>query len=116
MDSKKRTLFTLTFVLGLLGVGMLVASLATDYWLESRPVRNVDDDTLAVAINVTGGDLDTKFTGYIHFGLFHGSKSLDYGFGPRHSEISGEYQTCECYICMQFRNISVCTLSPIQFC
>ena len=74
-----------------IGVTLLAASLATEYWVVAHPRKRIDRDTEESAKNVTGGDLATKFKGYIHFGLFHGHKSLDHGLGPRQEEIWGEY-------------------------
>ena len=34
----------------------------------------------------------TKFQGEIHFGLFGGLKVLNYGFGDRVSQLSGEFR------------------------
>jgi len=79
------------FIVSAISVISLSASLATDYWVVAYPRRRVDRDTESSAINVTGGDLATKFRGYIHFGLFHGYKSLDHGLGVRQGEISSEY-------------------------
>lgn len=76
------------FIVSAISVISLSASLATDYWVVAYPRKRVDRDTEKSAINVTGGDLDTKFRGYIHFGLFHGYKSLDHGLGVRQGEIS----------------------------
>ena len=88
--NKKRQVFLVTFFLGFAGIGLLVTALCTDYWLESNPVRLVDEDTLNAAVNVTDEESNTKFTGYIHFGLFRGSKTLDYGFGQRRYDIFGK--------------------------
>lgn len=83
-------------------MGFLSASLATDYWLEAKPTRNVDDETEDGAKNVTDGDPGTKFNGYIHFGLFHGHKSLDHGLGLREGEIWSE--------CLSLLHLSHCLI------
>lgn len=88
LDRKKRGCFCATFVFALAAVALLSVSMATDYWVEAKPVRIVDQDTVNSAKNVTG-DLDTKFRGHIHFGLFHGYKELDHGLGVRKGEIKG---------------------------
>ena len=90
MEKKKRMLFLLTFVLSLIGVGLMAAALGTDFWIVARPVRVVDQNTIGGAKNVTGGQLKTKFQGYINFGLFRGYKELDHGLGVRKGEIYSE--------------------------
>ena len=87
MEKKKRLSYLLTFVLAMVAVALLSASLGTDYWVVARPVRVVDQNTIGGAKNVTGGELKTKFQGYINFGLFHGYKELDHGLGVRKGEI-----------------------------
>lgn len=89
MRKRHRLQFIVTFILSTASVGLLSAALGTDYWLVARPVRLVDEATKENARNVTGGDLNTKFQGYIHFGLFRGSKELDHGLGPRREQIKG---------------------------
>lgn len=42
-------------------------------------------------LNVANGEKDTKFQGKIQFGLFSGTKVLNYGFGDRVSHFSGEF-------------------------
>ncbi len=81
----------LTSVFSGLSVALLSASLGTDYWIVAKPIRLVDKDTIGGAKNVTGGDLNTKFQGYINFGLFHGYKELDHGLGVRKGEIWSEW-------------------------
>ena len=94
MDKKKKWLFILSFFIATAAVAFLAAAFATDYWLEAYPWRNVTQEAEDGAKNVTGGDLDTKFQGYIHFGLFHGFKSLDHGLGVREGEIWSKCYNC----------------------
>ena len=61
-------------------VAMLAASLGTDYWIIAYPLRNVSQSAIDSAKNITGGGIGTKFQGQVNFGLFHGTKVLDYGF------------------------------------
>ena len=90
MEKKTRIIFILTFLFSSAAVAFLVASMATDYWIESFPMRLVDNQTLDGAVNVTDGDTGTKFKGYIHYGLFYGEKRLDSGLGIRAERINGE--------------------------
>ncbi|ELT94496.1 hypothetical protein CAPTEDRAFT_225913 [Capitella teleta] len=87
MNKKKRWIFVVTFLVSTTAVGFLSASLATDFWVEANPARNVDEVTEDGARIVTDGDTGTKFHGDIHFGLFHGHKSLDHGLGLREGDI-----------------------------
>jgi len=65
----------------------LSASLATQKWISAKPVR---------MSFINGSDLpedpaldrsDRKFRGDINFGLFQGTKTLNYGFGDRVSQL-----------------------------
>ena len=94
MRKKQRVVFLVTFSLATLAVGLLSAALGTDFWVVARPIRLVDESTKGQARNVTGGDLNTKFQGLVHFGLFRGQKELDHGLGVRKEEIIGENFTC----------------------
>ena len=87
-DLRKRLLYFATLILDLIGVVVLSIALGTNYWVVSRPEKIVDDLTLEGARNVTGGDLETKFKGYINFGLFNGYKELDHGLGIRKVDIA----------------------------
>ena len=91
MEKKTRLIFIVTFIFSAAAVALLVASMATDYWIVSRPVRLVDNRTLDGAVNVTDGDMGTKFKGYIRYGLFYGEKMLDSGLGVREEWIIGEW-------------------------
>lgn len=91
MEKKKRFLYLLTFLLSMIAVGLVAAALGTDYWIVARPVRVVGENIIGGAKNVTGGELKTKFQGYINFGLFRGYKELDHGLGVRKGEIKSEY-------------------------
>ncbi|XP_013783839.1 clarin-2-like [Limulus polyphemus] len=82
MDIVKRALTFLTFFVCCTSLAFLAASFATQSWIEAEPIRtgfNLNSTSLE-------GD-DKKFVGKINFGLFKGEKILDYGFGPRKSQI-----------------------------
>ena len=76
---------------------LLSASLATQNWVISHPKRNVSKDTEDGALNVTDGDLGSKFKGTITFGLFKGYKELDHGLGVRKGNIESEYYLIKQY-------------------
>lgn len=71
MSIKTRTLVFATFFINCIVVGLLLASLITDYWIvaEAKMTQH------------------TNATGYINFGLFSGRKELNVGIGPRASKI-----------------------------
>lgn len=83
-------MFLTVFTLSSIAVALLSTSLATNDWVLSTPRRNVSKDTEAGALNVTGGDIGTKFKGRITFGLFRGYKELDHGLGVRSGPIESE--------------------------
>lgn len=84
MEVWKRGLIFVTFFLCCLGVALLTGAMGTKYWLESEPVRELH-------LNATSP------TGYIHFGLFSGTKELNYGIGVRRAEIWGNVPFCFCF-------------------
>lgn len=55
-------------------VALVIVSLLTEYWFESRPV------------NEKGAA--SKYN-YVHSGLFKGSRQLDWGLGPRYKTFTG---------------------------
>ena len=81
MERTKRVLTFFSFILCLISFGLLTASLATHEWIVSKPFRigfqsiSIKNDTHLIE--------DRKFKGDIYFGLFHGTKILNYGFGDR---------------------------------
>ena len=114
MDKSKRVLTFLTFFVCTTCLALLSASLSTHKWIVVKPIRSISGTFLhAVAsesdrnMSRTSRNYDAnesekdsglrlnleneKFRGSIYFGLFHGTKSLNYGFGDRHSAISSEY-------------------------
>lgn len=71
MSIKTRGLVFATFFINCIVVGLLIASLATEHWIESgAKMQN-----------------SAKSTGTVHFGLFSGKKELDVGIGKRSRKI-----------------------------
>lgn len=68
-----------TFFGNCLVVGLLVASLTTNYWVHSSASKRHS--------NVTSREA----TGHLNFGLFSGYKELDVGFGTRPDTIDGMF-------------------------
>ncbi|XP_064630684.1 clarin-2-like isoform X2 [Lineus longissimus] len=89
MQKKKKLCLVLTGFIAALAVGLVSAALATNFWVESKPVREVPQQIIDSAKNVSGVYDTNKFKGEVHFGLFYGSKVLNYGFGEsgRETEI-----------------------------
>lgn len=71
MSIKTRGLVFATFFINCVVVGLLIASLITEHWIES-------DAKMPHSANATG---------FVHFGLFTGKKELDVGIGRRSSKI-----------------------------
>jgi hypothetical protein len=92
MEAKKKMCIIFTGVFAALAVGLVSAALSTNFWVESRPIRAVPDRIIASARNVSGVYDPNKFKGEVHFGLFYGTKVLNYGFGEqgRETEIIGK--------------------------
>lgn len=77
MSIQTRGLVFATFFGNCLVVGLLVASLTTNYWVHSSAAKRHS--------NVTSREA----TGHLNFGLFSGYKELDVGFGNRPDTIDG---------------------------
>jgi len=99
MEQRKRVLTFLTFFVCTACLAFLTASLATQKWIIAKPVRIAFLNSTSVE-NVRyfdsdhDGDNDDhdehdsgKFKGEIYFGLFQGTKILNYGFGDRVTSI-----------------------------
>lgn len=68
------------------------ASLTSSQQASSFPHSQATTDLLMNSIQSTPpGAPNNKFQGEIYFGLFNGVKVLNYGFGDRVSQISGEF-------------------------
>lgn len=71
MSIKSRGLVFATFFVNCIVVGLLLASLITEHWIEA----DAKNPNMANA------------TGTVHFGLFTGKKDLNVGIGPRPTRI-----------------------------
>lgn len=77
MSIRTRGLVFATFFGNCLVVGLLVASLTTNYWIQAEAKRNNNG-------TATAGE------GRINFGLFYGYKNLNVGYGDRLGNVDGE--------------------------
>lgn len=75
IDLKTRGLVFATFFGSCIIIGLLVAALTTEYWIESQAKVAKEE----------------KAQGKIRFGLFSGSRSLNKGYGWRHNITDGEF-------------------------
>ncbi|KAG8171415.1 hypothetical protein JTE90_023061 [Oedothorax gibbosus] len=82
-DLTKRVLTFCTFFVCCGCLALLSAAFATQKWIVAKPVKIGLPESIS---NATAGD-DTKFRGELYFGLFEGSKTLNYGFGDRKTQI-----------------------------
>lgn len=77
MSLKTRSLVFATFFGNCLVVGLLVASLTTDHWIQARAKRHPNSNgTLSISTNA-------EADGQVNFGLFAGYKDLNVGYGKR---------------------------------
>ena len=90
MEQRKRIVIFLTFFTCTASLALLTASLATHKWIVARPYRAINSSLLLDADEQrdSGGEHSTrrepkKFRGEIYFGLFQGTKVLNYGLGDR---------------------------------
>lgn len=74
-ESRKRICY---FLFGLISsvvsFCLICVSLATNYWVQSEPYKNSSVQDISAI---------TKGKGFLHFGLFRGSKVFDSGFGTK---------------------------------
>ena len=70
MNFKKRSFIFVTFFVSCLAIALLAAALGTQHWVQAECVRE--------------GEFKNNSKGLINFGLFEGSRYLNYGFGERH--------------------------------
>lgn len=70
---KTRGLVFATFFGNCLVVGLLVASLTTDYWIQAHAKRHSSNGTATAE----------QAAGRVNFGLFAGYKNLNVGYGTR---------------------------------
>ena len=64
---RQRSVIFLTFLLALLALALLAGGLGTQYWVVAQAEIQANN----------------KSTGFIHFGLFEGTRRLDFGYGER---------------------------------
>ena len=83
MESHQKNKIILTFFLALVGVALIIVSLATDHWVRSDPV--LDQHSANVSLN-SSRPVQPSFA---YFGLFKGLRSKDVGFGARDGKIDG---------------------------
>lgn len=88
MERTKRIFTFLTFFVCTACLASLTASLATHKWLTSRLVRMTLMNGTSELLDDDGSG---KFRGQVYFGLFQGTKILNYGFGDRVSQIWRKY-------------------------
>ncbi|KAJ6222097.1 hypothetical protein RDWZM_000642 [Blomia tropicalis] len=86
MEQRKRILIFFTFFVCTACLALLTASLATHKWIVAYPIRSIPlnssllfSDDLHNLVN----EQPKKFRGEIYFGLFQGTKVLNYGLGDR---------------------------------
>jgi hypothetical protein len=89
MERTKRIFTFLTFFVCTACLAALSASLATNKWVSALPVRVslINGSDLQATDRAPRDRSDRKFRGEISFGLFQGSKTLNYGFGDRNSQL-----------------------------
>lgn len=80
MSIQTRGLVFATFFGNCLVVGLLVASLTTDNWIQAQAKRNSNHTTKAAE-------------GRVNFGLFYGTKDLNVGLGTRQGSVNGKSTT-----------------------
>jgi hypothetical protein len=95
MEQRKRVFTFLTFFVCTACLAFLTASLATHKWIIAKPVRFAFINTTISNSSSLMEDDDNdnhfgKFRGEIYFGLFQGTKVLNYGFGDRTTAIWSE--------------------------
>ena len=64
---RQRSVIFCTFLLACLGLALLAGGLGTRYWIVAQAER----------------ESNNKSAGFIHFGLFEGTRRLNHGFGER---------------------------------
>ena len=84
MEAAQRRWIAFSAFIAVIGVGFIVAAFATDHWIVSEPRGNATNQ------NSTGGST-SGYTANITFGLFTGSKSIDYGIGVRVQNLICEF-------------------------
>lgn len=96
MERRKRVFTFITFFVCIISLGMLAASLASHKWIVAKPFRTLTmphggGDVTNLANTSSQSENSNKFKGSIYFGLFHGTKILNYGLGDRTSPMWSKY-------------------------
>lgn len=81
MDTTKRCLVCLVFVINCVTFALICTSMLTQEWVVVKPVRT--GLNISIRSNDNNDGESTRFQGIIYFGLFDGKKVLNYGFGNR---------------------------------
>ena len=131
MEQRKRIYIFLTFFICTTCLALLTISLATHRWIIAYPIRliSLNSSTLFqlndyFIDNNVGGDqqqqpqqqqkqsidleLPKKFRGFVYFGLFQGTKVLNYGLGDRTTIIWCKFVclfVC-CFLKFKFQNLN----------
>ena len=66
---RQRSVIFATFLVACCGLGLLAGGLGTRYWVVAQ----------------AGKETNRNASGFIHFGLFEGTKNLNFGWGERAS-------------------------------
>ena len=112
MEQRKRTLIFFTFFTCTACLTLLTASLATHKWIVAHPLRSIAFNTSIFPLpnddsNNDDFEMPKKFRGEIYFGLFQGTKVLNYGLGDRTAII-----WCKLYCSCSLKLIKC---QPIEF-
>ncbi|UXI20076.1 U6 snRNA-associated Sm-like protein LSm3 [Sarcoptes scabiei] len=91
MEQRKRIYIFLTFFVCTASLALLTVSLATHRWILAKPIRSVQINSSILDQYHQNSDEDQrtliempkKFRGLVYFGLFQGTKILNYGLGDR---------------------------------
>lgn len=91
MEQQKRIYIFMTFFICTACLALLTISLATHRWITARPIRTVAFNNTSILPYLESNEKDErtemelpkKFRGIVHFGLFQGTKVLNYGLGDR---------------------------------
>lgn len=95
MERRKRIITFITFLICTCCLALLTASLTTHKWIIVNPVRLSFINGSIIELNQHHNNnnskdfsSESKFRGTIYFGLFQGTKILNYGFGDRVSYLT----------------------------
>lgn len=95
MELRKRFAIFLTFICFSLGIALLSAALATEHWIEARPVLIEKTGKAGLSVNSTGSSLSAENLSrgiindglnspeFVISGLFSGTRSVNFHLGAR---------------------------------